>query len=297
MSGGPLGVVDRALDGRIVGLQQVRAILSLERRDEGRVDDQVGNFVAVDLRDELGQREHLARRQVSAQRLLDDAHQLGRARKHVELQRAIAQAHQHSLLPSGPCEITRAVPRARVLERRRAIHQLWARHEVDALIAIVGGRVLVVFDRPVRVDDHAAHRVDELLEAAEVHPRVVLYGNPEIGSHRANGQIRATESMRNVDPLLTPTTAIAWRTARDADPHVARQRHKRGRLGNRIDAGQDDRVRAGAGDRFVVALVDAQQQDVDPIGALPVRQHGLHHRGDAAGDVRRLDGCRDRDAD
>ena len=61
------------------------------------------------------------------------------------------------------------------------------------LIAIVLGRIRIVFDWPLDVDDDAATGVDQLLEAAEIDPGVVMDGDAEGGVDGALGQVGSAD--------------------------------------------------------------------------------------------------------
>src|SRR5919109_5643145 len=137
---------------------------------------------------------------------------------------------KHALLAAGAGEVVGAVAGAGVLERGAAVHPLRPGREVDAHVAVVVGRVLVVLDGRVDVDDDAADGVDQPLEAAEVDARVILDGDAEVGADGLHGQLGPAHGVSDVDTLLAANAALARAAARDGDPHVARQRDERRRL-------------------------------------------------------------------
>src|SRR6267378_5885766 len=119
------------------------------------------------------------------------------------------------------------MPRACVHQRGRPIQELWAGREVDALIPVVVGGVLVVFNWPIDVDDDPANRVDGLFKTTEIDTCVVLRLDAEVGAERLLRQFWAANSVGEVDPLLAATTAHRGGAAWNADPQIARDRHER----------------------------------------------------------------------
>src|SRR5260221_10011321 len=108
--------------------------------------------------------------------------------------------------------------RACVHQGGRPIHELWAGREVDALIPVVVGGILVVFDWPIDVDDDSADGVDGLFEPPEIHARVELRRDAEVGAKRLLGQFWTANSMGKVDALPAAAAAHRGRAAWNGDP-------------------------------------------------------------------------------
>ncbi len=228
---------------------------------------------AVNLRAELGQRQDVGRREVGADGVGQLVEQRRRLGDQVELDSLIAEGTQHLLLAQAAGEVVVVVARARVLEGGGAVHMLQAGGEVDAGVVVAGAGVLVVLNRGRNVDRHAAERVDDLDKALEVDFSKVVDRDTEVvlngGADEAGaGVLRGrAEGIGGVD-LVTAETG-------DRDQQVAGDREHRDIFGDRVNRDNDDGV--GAGRAFVrrpLPLVDTEQQDVDPLGAVPVRQGG-----------------------
>src|SRR6266852_4165673 len=117
--------------------------------------------------------------------------------------------------------------RACIHQGGRPIHELWAGREVDALIPVVVGGILVVFDWPIDVDDDPAHGVDGLFKPTEIDARVVLRLDAEVGAERLLRQFWTANSVGEVNPLLAAATAHRGGAAWNADPQITRDRHQR----------------------------------------------------------------------
>ena len=105
---------------------------------------------------------------------------------------------------------------------------------LTAQLVLVEAGVLVAY-RPVEVHRHAAHCVDDALEAPEVDLDVVVDVDPEVGLQGVDQGLRSAPGVRGVDPLLGPA-------GHDRDPQVPREREEVDGLGHRVDPGDHDGV-------------------------------------------------------
>ena len=250
---------------------------------------------------ELGQ---AADRDVRGHRRLqrvDERRQVADDRAGVHL---LAQRQEHALLAEPAVEVAarRSVAGPGVDERVRAAHVLRAGRDVDAPEAAVRGRVLALGDRDLDVDLDSAQGVDDAPEAPEVDHHVVADVQAvQPAEHRlqraeAAGRGRLAGPQVGPVPVLgEPAVDLAGvRAAPDGARvgrhghvrHVPRELEHRDLLGHGIDGHDDHGV--GVEARVARALVVADEQDVEPLLAVPGRQRGRHRADRAARDGARL---------
>ena len=134
------------------------------RREHERAD-----VARVDRARQPGELRQLRLRDVGPDRRLQGVDELRDPRDQVRDVGLLAERRQDPLLAGRAVEVAlAAVARPGVDERLGAGHVLDAGRDVDPREPAGVGRVGLVDDRDLDVDRHAAHRVDDLLEAVEV---------------------------------------------------------------------------------------------------------------------------------
>ena len=220
---------------------------------------------------------------------LERLDEVGQARDEVLRIGLLAQREQDALLAQAAIEVVRAVPRACVAERLGAVHVLDAGRDIDPPEAVVDRREAVVGDRHLDVDGHAAHRVDDLLEAVEVDLDEVLDVEPVQVAHDrlepvVAGQVALVPGTgRCASDRRPPGVDLAGVDRAEGAPRwpgrgrhvhrVARQAEHRDLLGDRIDRHDDEGVRVVGG--FARSLVAPDEQDVEPLLAVPRRDRDV----------------------
>ena len=192
--------------------------------------------------------------------LAEDAQQrLARAEELADAELVLGLAEE-VLLARGPDEVVVEVAVADVVQGVGAAELLVAGRDVDRRVVRPApvGRAVVVEVAPVDVGVHAAEPVDRPAKAAEVHVDDVVDRDAEHVAQGADGERRAADLERGVD--LVGDGAVL---RRDLHLEVARDRHDRRDAPARVQAQEDDRVRAGRALRRDVgeAAVRAEQED------------------------------------
>src|SRR5262249_19414052 len=116
-------------------------------------------------------------------------------------------------------------------------------------------------ERLLNIDVHAAERVDDLLEGAEVDDGDVVDVYAGEVFHGLHHQRNATPGVRCVD-LRHGVAVVTVRRPRNMYPGVARNRHQLGTALALRHVSQNDRVAARARRAVRVAAVAAQDQQV-----------------------------------
>ncbi len=115
------------------------------------------------------------------------------------------------------------------------------------------GRIEVIHHGVGHHHIYPAQLIDELDQAVQPDPRVVVHMDFEVALHRGDRRGRATELERGAD--------LAGALVRDGNPEVAWDR-EHGRLpGRRIDAQQDHRLGVQPVRRELGVVVRSQEQD------------------------------------
>jgi len=183
---------------------------------------------------DTGEREDVRRIEARLDRRADVAHDAGDPREHPVGGEPRPDGRDDVLLPPRAREVVAVMARAGVLERDLPGHELRPGLDVQPLDAEVRGRVGLVADRALHVDEHAADRIHDLRERFEVDEGVAVQLDPEEPLDRLLREVRAAERERGVHLLVAG--------ARDRYEGVARHReHRRGAV-HRIDRQHDDRV-------------------------------------------------------
>ena len=212
--------------------------------------------------------------------------------QHVARIGLVPDRQDHPLLALGTVEIARGMPRTRVDQGLAPVHVLDAGRDVHPEAGPGATRVVVVENRVLNVDGHAAERVDDVLEALEVDHHVVLDVEPvELTEDRLDGVEAArlvgsrerVGAVARIEPEAVDLAAVR-RTedgpggaGRDRHVHgVPRQAEHRDLLGRRVDRDHDQGV--GVERAFLGPLIGADEQDVEAVLAVPLGQRGCGQR-------------------
>ncbi len=200
---------------------------------------------------------------------------------HVHL---LLERQQHPLLATAAVEVAalRAVARAGVDQRIATAHVLRTGGDVDAGDA-APDRVVALGDRDLHVDLEPAEGVHGVAEALEVDAHVVADVEAvqlaQQGLQRVEAAhlvVRAAPEVGAVAVLRIPGVDLAPVDAAPDGPGVGRHRHvdrvarhleHRDLARLRVDRGDDQGV--GVEERLAAALVDADEQDVQALLAVP----------------------------
>ena len=143
--------------------------------------------------------------------------------------------------------------RAHVLQRLDSVHVGCTRKHSDAVVpvwivrAVEVRGVVVVHDRIRDLKVHSAQLVDQLHEAVEAYPRVVVDVDLEVAFDNSDRALGAVELVRPADLAH----AVVW----NLHPQVAWDREHGGLLGGRVDADQDHGLRVQlVGDELGVVI-------------------------------------------
>ena len=204
---------------------------------------------------------------------LVDFPQFRNAHEHILIQRLVQDGAHHLLLTAVAVEVGGIPTRADVPQRIFSIQMMQTRFHINVRLS---GRDLGigirVVERALDHDVHAAHRIDDTAIAAEVHHRVVVYGNTKVvldGRLEQRGAAagiagRLGPQIGRVDLVQSPRGNPGVIIARNGD-----QAHGR-------DIGEDrsDHHHVGARDTAGCARIGSQQQEIDR----PLRLLDKRHR-------------------
>nr|WP_287437113.1 hypothetical protein [Thermomicrobium sp.] len=155
--------------------------------------------------------------------------------------RAPGARAQDLLLAETARQVIVVVSRAHRGQRPGTVHPLQARREREALVAEVRARKHVVLDRRWHIDHDTTEKIDDpdkpgevdFGEAIDVHGKVALDGgDQQCWTTRTAG---FTGCIGGIDAIPSDT--------RDLDQQIARDRQHDRPFADRIELGQDDRIR------------------------------------------------------